>query len=905
MLISAEGEFKHSFKTKDRWKDLDIHNDLLMVTYYMKNIVSVYKLSKYISDDGTFYLTTEFLNDFTFKTPLFEFNTKGSNMALTFSGDNTIKLYEISSAYSINFVRQIPLFKYKRNMKFLINKDTDDVTYARYEEFLYVVLYNTENEKDKKLFCFNLKDTNHDTLYSVIDLDPFYYKTENKIFIENGKFVSTKYIYLFYGGKQYQYIKFEPENRIQITNPEYKELWVPKDKLNMNRYDPINITMILNPIYNDYIPLQNSSTEIVLMWMNYGLKIESRVESNSISYKNKEGEATVSLMDYFDGFNWNFTVSSDEIDHSYYNLDQDESFSYLLESANSTQKAIFTVEYENYILIFFNQTGKLQVYDIKDTSGNISKIDKDYDYNVLFKNWSIDFIEYSYIESTGDSFFTLSWKSYTGKISQAYMYKVFHIDDISDKSINLTLMFQTSYSYKIVDAELSRYKIDMMDQYTLVMISDRETQVETYLIFITFTWTGDFEWRILNLRKMNGNDYKFDSFIVNSFIFYGTTQYILISINNFGLGVIDWSNLQIRQLIPIYDSYFHTPPKKMDIYTIIPLGDYGVRVLLQDEGGFSLYWYDIVEEDNEMFQNFEVLDRFENINREVPTHLYIVFKYGYAQVIKYPNLDDKFDNYLRIYSLFNRDKSKNYKEFLIDKIDEWETIDYITYFSDIEVGIVLVCGYQLFVYYIVIAPELTLNRQVTLNITASNYFSNQTITINADKNEIACEYERDSISGNIRWVEPSKSFVAFIFILILIFFFVLFLLILRKIMNSKPKSINSSNDKDIKLTNGLSKKGTRHSEEVKIDGLAYERNLKKASSFLETLEEDLNEDDLNEESENKIESNIRSSINYKIQQSVDSFISNEGTERNSEFSSMIRQSYNRSSTRSYYESLNK
>lgn len=183
----------------------------------------MYKLSKFITD-STYYLTTEFLNDFVFELPLLEFNTKGSDTALTFSGENTIQLFNIESAYSIVFMREVPLFKYKRNMKFLINNSTKDVTYSRFEEFLYLVLYNVEDYKDKKLFCFNLKDTNHDLLYSVIDLDPYYYKLDNKIFIENARFVSTIFIYLFYGGKHYQYIKFEPDNRLQITNPDFTEL---------------------------------------------------------------------------------------------------------------------------------------------------------------------------------------------------------------------------------------------------------------------------------------------------------------------------------------------------------------------------------------------------------------------------------------------------------------------------------------------------------------------------------------------------------------------------------------------------------------------------------------------------------------------------------------------------------
>ena len=635
MLITSEGEFKHSFTTKDRWKDLDIYKDLLIVTYYAKNKVSVYKLSKY-SDDRTEYLTTEFLNDLVFEIPLLEFNTKGTNIALTFSGNNTMQLFEIISAYSIDFIREIPLFKYKRNMNFLINSDTNDITYARYEEFLYIVLLNFENEKDKKLFWFNLNDTNYDTLYSVISLDPYYYDSNNKIFIESGKFISTIYIYLFYGGKQYQYIKFEPQNRIQITNNEVTELCLPKDSKSMDYYPKINITMLLYPYYNDYTPAQNKSIEIVLMCMNYGLKIESRASSNLVSYQNKEGKATISLLDYFDGFNCNFQVSTENVNSNIYSLSQDISYNYLLESVSSTQNVIFTVEYTNFILVFFSQLGKLQVYSLQDSAENIKKIDKEYDYNELFYNWSIDFIHYSYIEWSEDSFFILSWKNYIGKITETYLYKVFHIDNISEDSIDLTMVFQAYSSYKIKRAALSEYKNQELRQYSLVMISEKDTQSDNSLIFINFVWDTSFDWNIIKIKSANGNTYNYDSFIVNSLIFYIETEFIIVAINNFGLVVISWITQDVILQIPIYDSYFDIPPRNMDIYTLIPLGTFGVRVLLNNEGGFSFFWNHVDENKLEIFWDFYVLDRYENINREVATNLFVPLKAGYAQVIKIP-----------------------------------------------------------------------------------------------------------------------------------------------------------------------------------------------------------------------------------------------------------------------------
>ena len=890
-MISSEGEFKLLFKAKEKCKDLDIYNDLLFVTYYSSNTVSIYKLSKYVIGD-TYYLSTEFLNDLIFKIPLLEFHTKGSNLALIFSGINTIQLYEIESAYLAKFMREVPLFKYKKNMNFLINKDTKDVTYSRFNEFLYVILYNIEDEKDKKLFCFNLKDSNHDILYSVIDLDPFYYGLNNKIFIENGKFVSTIYIYLFYGGKHYQYIKFEPDNRLQITNPDFDELCLPKDVNNFKSYKPINITMEMYPIYTDYTPTQNTSTDIVLMCMNYGLKIESRTNSNTLLYQNKEEVAAISLLDYFDGFNSNFSVSTKGIDSSVYSIDIDNTYNFLLESVNSTQKVIFTMEYNEYVLVFFNETGKLQVYLINDDNGNLEKLDKEYNYNDLVGGCSVDLIRYSYIEWTDDSFFIFSWKYDTDKVSQSFLYKVYHIDKISKEKIDLTLMFQTYYTNRVVSAALSKFIYQGKEQYALVMTAERESPVDTFIIYINFIWDDKFKCKVDGINKFSSFNYDFDSFIVNSFIFYEDTQLIIVSVDNFGLVVIDWVSHYPIQIIPIDDKYFQVPPTKMLIYGLVPLDMFGIRVLLKDEGGFSFFWNDVYEGENEIFRNFEVRDRFENINSEVPTSLLSEFKGGYAQVIKYPKSDDNFDYYLRVYIPFNHDHSKNYKEFLIDKIDDWEAMDYITSFSDVEIGIILVCGYQLFIYYVMVAPELKLNRHVWLNITASNNFSNQTITIDVDRNEI---------NSNL-----NREYVLLAFLLIIILFIIIFNLIFKKIMDTKIKDDQKSNEADVRLSKKVLT-GSRHSEEIKIDRLTYEK-IKKFESKLETLHENLEDDDEeeNNEDDQKIELNIRNTMNYKIQDNTESILSSYlNTDRNSEITNYVRYSYNRSSTRSYNESLNK
>ena len=128
---------------------------------------------------------------------------------------------------------------------------------------------------------------------------------------------------------------------------------------------------------------------------------------------------------------------------------------------------------------------------------------------------------------------------------------------------------------------------------------------------------------------------------------------------------------------------------------------------------------------------------------------------------------------------------------------------------------------------------------------------------------------------------------------------ILFTFMFNKILNAKLKSESKSKDTDLRHSKGILF-GSRRSEEVKIDRLTYEQ-MKKFETTLETLHENFEQ----EEQDDKIESNIRNSMNYKIQDNTDSYKTEMFTNRASRISNAFRNSYNRSSTKSYYESLNK
>lgn len=258
-FISRDGTLLKEIQLDKKVNNLDVFRDLFFVTQADDREIPVYKVTRIVEHEVTKSISIDFLSTFTFEDEIIEFDTQDSERAVIFTGENEIQVWQIVSPYQKEFVRKLPFFKYADHMVFYINEDDLKVTYARIDRFLYVVMVNKEDRKEKKLFCFNMLKTSHDTLYSVIPLDDKLTDLSNRIFIESNQFESTIYIYLFYGGRIYQLIKFEPENILKKTEKNDLELFLPSNYNELKRYPSGEVTMMLYPRYEDYTPTQNTS----------------------------------------------------------------------------------------------------------------------------------------------------------------------------------------------------------------------------------------------------------------------------------------------------------------------------------------------------------------------------------------------------------------------------------------------------------------------------------------------------------------------------------------------------------------------------------------------------------------------------------------------------------------------
>jgi hypothetical protein len=98
--------------------------------------------------------------------------------------------------------------------------------------------------------------------------------------------------------------------------------------------------------------------------------------------------------------------------------------------------------------VFYEEKGLLQVYNIEN---GITKINKEFNYHQKFGNWLIEFIRYSYVEETKESFVILNCKNYTGDISPAYTIKIFKLESVDESDVVFTRIIEHPFNAKIFD----------------------------------------------------------------------------------------------------------------------------------------------------------------------------------------------------------------------------------------------------------------------------------------------------------------------------------------------------------------------------------------------------------------------------------------------------------------------
>ena len=248
----------------------------LILSHYNDTNISIYKMYKYSEDSGRTTISIEKIREHTFDQIYSDFNVDFSGIALVFTKPNNINVYQIKSFYIINYLMRLNFFKYKRDYAFVTNANENDIAYDRSESFLYIIMQNVTDPTERALFIFDFTTNSHNSLKTIVKLDRKYWMYSVAIYTEIFDNQSVKHIYLFYGGKIFQLIKFEPEN-VLVPRSRLTSMFLPYEFISMPTYSPSNVTLSIFPLLIDRKEaFRNVTLNLLVQSQNYGLMIEKR-----------------------------------------------------------------------------------------------------------------------------------------------------------------------------------------------------------------------------------------------------------------------------------------------------------------------------------------------------------------------------------------------------------------------------------------------------------------------------------------------------------------------------------------------------------------------------------------------------------------------------------------------------
>ena len=342
----------------------------LFISYMKSNFVPVYVL--YFSKDEITEenkINVEFFREIAFSVQYLIFDIDESGLGLIFYGKNYIQLYNMRSAYNIEYIRQLPLFRYAKEYQFAYNSNVNDIVYIRYEGFLYVVFKHHINPVERYLMIYDLNDNTHNSLNKVISLSKSYFHTDLYLFAEKISTASTIYLYVFYGDDIYQFIKVEPDN---ILKREYNEtgnlFFLPKTVSDMPIYPPGNITLLIHPLYSPYTHYRNTTMVLNINWVNIGLMLEARTPGKNIDYIHNDNDLTLSFLDFFDGFNSSYRLLNENQiveESTQVSITKDRFETYIIESVSDSNYVILSFMWsENFLFLFYNGHGSQHLMQV-------------------------------------------------------------------------------------------------------------------------------------------------------------------------------------------------------------------------------------------------------------------------------------------------------------------------------------------------------------------------------------------------------------------------------------------------------------------------------------------------------------------------------------------------------------
>ena len=323
-------------------------------------------------------------------------------------------------------------------------------------------------------------------------------------------------------------------------------------------------------------------------------------------------------------------------------------------------------------------------------------------------------------------------------INPSYRLKLLMIEADYETGIRTKVIASTVLNRRVKDIEILESPLERDDLYVVVLTED------SLVYLIEMECEDSYSCSLESYSTFTGQSLGLDQFVVNSFMLIKDEHLFVISVDNFGLIVIDLITRKVVEYIS-FNLLIKDFPLEFIIYKILPINNDGIRVLLKSLGGFSVFWEEVgtIGDKDFVLYNQHIANSFTSIPGEITTNLITNSEFGIAQVIYYRTNSQLFDVFVRIYNNMNHENSKVYSEIPVDRLAGCEMIQASWDFN----RTCMVCGSKIYLTYFEMYPQFTFDKDfnnltLAIDIVAQNRFSNQTISLIMTKSGADVDFSR-------------------------------------------------------------------------------------------------------------------------------------------------------------------
>lgn len=274
----------------------------------------------------------------------FDINDKG--VAVVFSLQNTMEVYQTRTIYFLDFVRRLPLYTFRDNWRFVTNSRSPQPVFRRLNECLYIVMANILDQLDRRIFIYKLDRSSHDSLNKVIQLDKEYGYLDTFLFTEKLSSYRSVFVYVFYDANTYQFITYEPDSALIHYSKENYESPKLTEWVDPHRDELVKLKVF--PLKTMETQIMNETFDVWIHCTNQGLMINQRRRTETLAFMNEHEAIRIQMLDKFTGYNMSYSlkVTDNQGNKQFsYLLSEDTIDDYLIEAVNGMLQVAYAFDY--------------------------------------------------------------------------------------------------------------------------------------------------------------------------------------------------------------------------------------------------------------------------------------------------------------------------------------------------------------------------------------------------------------------------------------------------------------------------------------------------------------------------------------------------------------------------------